>query len=149
MTPLALYKEGQDRLFFTISYLQSTYLKNGPDKATQSDAIRIEKIIVELSLIQEAFRFMSISKNNLLVAAIITESVEKIENLLNEPMLNFFPDIHLWMMHKTFPIGICNIKAADILWSSNKHEKGLICNKFIYADISVSSYLKKKYSGLT
>jgi hypothetical protein len=69
----------------------------------------------------------------------ILESVKRIESLIKEPMLNFFPDIHLWLMSNDKPVGICNIKATDVIWSENSIEKGFICKRFTYLNIKVIS----------
>lgn len=35
------------------------------------------------------------------------------------------------------PVGICNIKAADAIWSEDSSQRGLICKQFTYLNIKV------------
>jgi len=133
------FKKYETNIFYIIHYLKSIC----SDKYF-SDKIRLNRIIAELQTIEEALSLTKKSKTSHLSSNVIIQCVERVEELLNEPLVNFFPDIHLWMLCNNTPVGICNIKSADVLWSSEKYQKGYLCNKYIYADVIVS-FLRFKF----
>jgi hypothetical protein len=136
-TPAAEFKQYQASIFHINYYLESVCSqKQGYDK------IRLKRIIAEMQLIDEALSLTKKSKTSRLSSNVIVECAERVEGLLNEPLLNFFPDIHLWLLCDSRPVGICTIKSADVLWSSNKYKIGSLCNELIYVDVKVSELLR-------
>ncbi len=109
-------------------------------KSDVPQRIRNQKLLDELKSIDMAIGLMIYFKDEKILSFIsgtILESIEKINHYLNEPMLGFFPDIHLWLYNENMPIGICNIRSCDVLWSNDELQRGSICNQFIYLDIKV------------
>lgn len=109
-------------------------------RMTSIELSRTRKIISEFKVIIESLRFLSTTKDERRGANLILESIERIEDLLSQPMLNFFPDMHLWLMSDGQAVGICSIKAADAIWSQDSSQRGLICKQFTYLSIKVSNY---------
>lgn len=123
-------------IFHIIRYLQ--YSTTRQASLAETEKSRIQNIITELKLIDQALKLTPKLKSSVFTSNIIAECVERIECLLAEPLLNFFPDIHLWLVCGNQPIGICNIKSADVIWSSNKYKKGALCNNYFYTNVKVS-----------
>lgn len=67
---------------------------------------------------------------------IIKNAILKIEQYNREP-LSYFPDVSLWLLRNNQKVGVCTIKANDVIWSENHDEKGSICAKMIYTDVKV------------
>ena len=107
------------------------------------EQIRFKKLIAELKLIKLVCQILFAMPDDFgevqFLHLALLESVEKINNYLNEPMLSFFPDIHLWLCSGDQPVGICsNLKSNDALWSCDELKRGAICNRFIYTDVKVA-----------
>lgn len=130
------FKDHHRRIFCLQRYLLYGFSRN--NKLMPLDVDRIKQIVTQLRILDTSLELIAATKSSKISIHIITECVIKIEKLIKEPLLRNFPDFHLWLMNGDQPVGICNIKANDIVWSQNRHKRGSICNKYIYMSIKVN-----------
>ncbi len=135
-------------LFRTIEdYLKLRFLKNTPFK-TKFDKFRVNQIINQLSIIVELLKLMldlsekfSCSKSNesfkFYIDLIVKNSIKHIRKY-NEDPFQLFPNINLLLLLNQMPVGVCSLKAQDLIWSENNREIGTQCGKIIYSDIKVN-----------
>ena len=135
-------------LFRTIEdYLKLRFLKNTPFK-TKFDKFRVNQIINQLSIIVELLKLMldlsekfSCSKSNesfkFYIDLIVKNSIKHIRKY-NEDPFQLFPNINLLLLLNQMPVGVCSLKAQDLIWSENNREIGTQCAKIIYSDIKVN-----------
>lgn len=130
------FKEYYKRIFYLQRYLLYDFSRS--NELMPLEVNRIKQINIQLKIISTSLELISITKSSKVSIQIITESIIKIERLIKEPLLNNFPDFQLWLMNGDEPVGICNIKASEILWSHNRRKRGSVCNKYIYTSIKVN-----------
>ena len=136
-----------DLLLMIKEYLKSRFLKNTPFK-TKFDKFRVNQITNQLSIIVELLNLMvnlsekfSCSKSNesfkYYVDLIVNNSIEHIKKY-NEDPFQLFPNINLLLLFNQTPVGVCSLKAQDLVWSKNDQEIGIHCRKIIYCDVKVN-----------
>ena len=136
-------------------YLKLKFLKNTPFK-TKFDKFRVKQIINQLSVIIELLKLMidlsekfSNSKSNenfkFYIDLIVKNSIEHI-NKYNEDPFQLFPNINLLLMSNQRPVGVCSLKARDLIWSEDVREIGTDCGKIIYSDMKVIKHFSRYIS---
>ncbi len=129
-------------------YLKNVYLAN--QYTTDYDRARVKQINLKYSIIGDLLnmilrlcvKFKGSNSNDAFqfyIDSIIRNSIIKIMEYAEEP-LSFFPDVSLWLLFNNRPVGICNIRSSDVIWSDAKSEKGEICGKMVYMDVKVKSF---------
>ncbi len=127
-------------------YLRNNFLSS--ESITPYDQHRVKQICSQLNLITELLKllFALISKFNSSVSndsfmyfidRIIKSCLFNINSYLKQPFC-IFPDLSLYFLCNGEPVGVCIIKASDVIWSENELEMGCICAKMIYIDVKVS-----------
>lgn len=128
------------------------YLKNfkNSKSITKFDISRYKQIKERLAIIVELLNLIlrltekfSYSKSNenfkFYIDLIIRNSIDHIHRYNNDPF-QYFPDINLFLLFNGAMIGVCSLKAHDLIWSSNDQEIGSKCSQVIYSDIKVRLY---------
>ncbi|CAF0895015.1 unnamed protein product, partial [Brachionus calyciflorus] len=100
---------------------------------SQLDTLRtVVKLLFDLS---EKFQPSKSNENfRFYIDLIVRNSIVKIKKLLNEPF-SYFPDVNLWFLFDNEPVGVCNIRSNDIIWSLDSSKKGIISAVMVYTDI--------------
>ena len=129
------YKEASNiKTYLQIDY--SRAIRTSPVPLTDLERNRVKQLTEELNvllgLIKSYSRFDSDFKKMKFTQ--MKDSIEKINAYINEP-LSLIPDVTLWLLADDRAIGVCTIKASDIIWSPKERKKGSICNQLIYTDI--------------
>lgn len=126
-------------------YLKNVYLAN--QYITDYDRARVKQINLEYSIIGDLLNLMlklcvkfkgSYSNDafKFYIDSIIRNCIVKIRQYAEEP-LSFFPDVSLWLLFNNKPVGICNIRSSDVIWSEVQSERGEICGQMVYMDVKV------------
>jgi transcriptional antiterminator len=68
------------------------------------------------------------------VDIIIADRIARIKSYLKEPFSHFL-DASIWMLFNDQPVGVCNIKAEDIIWSPDEDKRGLVSAKKFYTNV--------------
>ena len=137
-------------IFNSIKYhLKYKFLKNTPFK-TKFDRSRIKQIKHRLSIIVELLKLIidlsskfNYSKSNenfrYYIDLMVKNSLAMISKYNQDPF-NYFPDLNLFLKVNDIKVGVCTLKAHDLIWSARKFESGNECSKIVYSDIKVYIY---------
>ncbi len=124
-------------------YLNEEFLKY--PYATDLDRCRVKQINSLLDTIEELLTLMiklvskfKGSKSNenfrFYIELMFKNSVYRIQKLSKEPF-SHFPDMSIWLLANNEPVGVCNLRASNLIWSTDARKRGKICGKLIYTDI--------------
>ena len=129
-------------------FLITDFMNN--EYITDYERCRIKQICSQLDIIKDLLSILfdlirkfknSASNENFkfYIDLIVINCMLKIRNYIKDP-LSYFPDISLWFLFNNEPVGVCTIKAEDLVWSNDPYKKGQICEKMIYTDVKVNFF---------
>lgn len=129
-------------------YLKNNFLTS--EYITSYDQNRVKQICSQLNLIVDLLKLLYalISKFNnsasndsftYFIDRIIKSCMFNVNSYLKQPF-SIFPYLSLYVLCDGEPVGVCIVKASDIVWSEDKLEMGSICAKMIYMDAKVCGF---------
>ena len=128
-------KEHLNTEFLSQSNPNITELDRNRVKLTDWLLTCIEKLL--MLLIKLIFKFRDSKSNENFkhyIDLLIKNCIVRIQQFCKEPF-SFFPDISIWMLANQEPVGVCSMRACDIIWSEDLEKRGFICAKMIYTDM--------------
>ena len=112
---------------------------------TNFDENRINSVNASIERLSSKKRLENIPLNKIIWnqhCLQIKYDCEIITKFATEP-LSIFPDMNLWLFDGDQAVGLCSLKAQDIIWSTEQDERGYLCGKILYTDIKVKLKIYK------
>jgi hypothetical protein len=128
----------QIRDFIKQDFLSKTY-------ATEFNKLKLAHVKLILTQLSDVLNLLfkllnkfKESKSNenfkFYVDLIVRNAFVKIKKYIGEPF-SYFPDVSLWFMFNSQPVGVTNFKCSDVVWSQDEHKRGCVSGKMLNTDV--------------